>query len=84
MNDNRETVAWVRKANGAYLIQFTGEIAADHPEDDNFDAASSLTVAKRVAVAGARSMGYSGAIRWEQHGHSRWELTMIYPDDEDY
>lgn len=77
----RENAAYVNRANGAWLIHWVGEVAGDRPEDENFDAASSLVVAKRLAVEGARNNGYGGAVRWlgDRFG---WilEMTLLEED----
>jgi hypothetical protein len=78
----RGTVAFVHKVNGAYLIQWCGEIAMDRSEEENFSAAGSLVRAKKVAVDGARAVGYGGAVRWlSKKGY--WELEMTDPEDDD-
>jgi len=82
MTGDRSPAAYVLHANGAYLIHFVGDVAGDRAEDENFDVASSLTVAKRIAVEGARSNGFGGAIRWFDEGYWKLEMTII-PEDED-
>lgn len=76
----RETAAYLLKTHGAWLIHWVGEEAQDRPEDENFDAASSVVVAKRLAVEGARDNGYSGAVRWSGDRWG-WALEMSIEDD---
>ena len=73
--------AYIQRRNGAYLIHWVGEVAGDRPEDDNFDAAASLVVAKRLAVEGARANGYTGAIRWTAE-RTWWALQMTEEEAE--
>jgi hypothetical protein len=79
----RENVASVSKANGAYLVGLHGSATDDCTPDQLYDAASSLARAKQVAVAGARSLGYEGAVRWSQDDDhpSLWWLEMTYVDE---
>lgn len=74
----RETCAYVLKTNGAWLIRLVGEGTEDIPDNELYDAASSLVKAKRVAVEDARDLGHGGAIRWEDAtGHGiLWALEM--------
>lgn len=77
----RSAVAHLTKHNGAWLIHYVGELAADQPENENFDCASSFLLAKRIAVQGARNMEYRGKVRWFNRGYA-WELEMEEPEEE--
>jgi len=84
MTAERSPAAYVLNPNGAYLIHWVGDVAGDRAEDENFDAAAALKVAKRIAVEGARNNGFGGAVRWTKHdGYWLLEMTVI-PDDSDH
>lgn len=76
----REIVAYVMRSNGAWLVQFVGSLADDTPSDMQFDCASSLTVAKRVAREGAAVIGHEPAWRWSQDHTGRWTLEGFTPE----
>lgn len=61
---DRSPVVYLSHRHGAWLIHFVGDYPADCPEDDNFDVARSLAVAKRLAKAGARM--YASHLRWRE------------------
>jgi len=77
MSTERQPIVYVSKRHGgAWLIHWVGNHPADQPEDDNFDAASSLVVAKRVAKEGARS--YATHLRWvESPETGGWVLEGV-------
>ena len=60
----RQPVVYVQRSHGAWLIHFVGTYPHDSPETDNFDAAASLRVAKRLAREGAST--YATNLRWRE------------------
>lgn len=80
----RTPVARVQARHGAWMIWFTGDHPADWPADEQFDCASSLAMAKRLAKEGAR--GYASNFRWEKSVDYRaWTLLGVERDwSEDY
>lgn len=80
---SRQTVAYINRAHGAYLIHWAGTLIKDHPDDELWDAASSLVVAKRVAREGAEQLGYVKPYRWEQDGHLHTLVAGCDDEDEE-
>lgn len=79
----RQTVAYVSRSHGAYLIQLAGDIAQDRPDSDLWDCASSLVVAKRLAREGAEQIGYIKPFHWKKEGN----LLMLeagYQEEEEW
>lgn len=61
---SRETVAFITKRHGAYLIAMDGMATEGCTPAELHEAASSLTRAKKVAREMAESFGYTGPWRW--------------------
>lgn len=77
----RTEVATVTHRHGAWLVTLTlNHATEDLTPDDITDAASSLSLAKRLAVRMARGIGCEGAVRWTQTQSGLWWLTMALPD----
>jgi hypothetical protein len=65
MTARRTTVCFIMRSNDAWLINVTGEIALDRVDSENYAAARSLTVAKRVGREMAIDAGYENvSARW--------------------
>lgn len=80
MIEREDRIVWVSPSYGAYLIHFTGTQWEDLTPTEQFDAASSVVVAKRLARSGALEGGYSAPFRWERI-HGGWALSgMIDPE----
>ena len=78
----RTPAAYIYRTNGAYLIHWVGDVAGGRTEDENFDAASALALAKHIAVEGARTNGFAGAIRWTRD-RTVWTLEMTVVEDDE-
>jgi hypothetical protein len=82
MTAERVTAAYVTRRNGAYLIEPTGPLMhVPGPDMTSADVASSLVLAKRVAVKMTTSMGYVGGALWEQSASNQWKLHRGYDED---
>jgi len=69
-------VAYVTRRNGAWLVQYSGNAPTDWSEHEQFDCASSLAVAKRLAKEGART--YATHLHWEERPSANgWVLVGI-------
>jgi hypothetical protein len=74
-----DVVAYVTRRNGAWMVQFTGNAPSDWPENDQFDCASALHVAKRLAKEGART--YATHLKWEERDSvGGWVLLGLEQD----
>jgi hypothetical protein len=83
VTERRDIAASVSKRNGAYLVSHDwGNDTRDLPANELYEAAGSFPVAKRIAVEGARSLGYSGAVRWQEVTKGLWYLEMIVPSED--
>lgn len=80
---SRETVGWVSRHHGAYLLSWGGPLSDDMPENEKYDCASSLALAKRLLRAGAIDMGYQGPLRWTRERDGLWSLEATYVDEYD-
>ena len=76
----RETVGYVSRANGAYLVSVSGDLTDDATPDETYTAASSLDGAKRAARTMAEDFGYTGAPRWRLEGVT-WLLELTQVDE---
>lgn len=76
----REIVVSVFPRNGAWMIHFVGRLAEDLTPVEEVDCASSIRTAKRLAIAGAKGLGYLTPLRWLQDPHDwqHWELEAGY------
>lgn len=76
MTAERSPVVYVVRRHGAWLVNFVGEHPGDRTEDENFDCASSLDAAKRIAKEGARQ--YASNFRWvERPDVGGWVLEGV-------
>ena len=80
VHSERTTAAMVVRTHGAYLISFHGALVDDLTPDALYDAASSLTVAKRIARQGAADLGYEGPWRWTLDSVC-WTLQATHRDE---
>lgn len=77
----RERVAMVSRSHGAWLVYACGSAYEDLTPIEQFDAASSLRVAKRIAVEDALAAGYERPVRWTRTDHGSWHLSAMYDED---
>ena len=72
----RTTWAWIIRSHGAWLVNLCGPGTEAMADDELWDCASSLIVAKRLAREMASQMDEArGPWRWQQTEHGGWWLT---------
>lgn len=69
-------VCKLEKRNGAWLIRWVGPRTTGVAADVLFECARDINAAKRIAVTGARALGYSGTEVWHTHTRYWYELEM--------
>lgn len=89
MEEELITIASIIKRNGAYLISWDhhNSVSEDMTPNQLYDAASSRTVARRLARQGAVEMGFTD-LRWakddEMDNYATDQLLGIDPDERSY
>ena len=79
----RVQAVMVSRHNGAWLVYLTRTDATEHLTPmEQFNCASSLRVAKRIARDDAIALGYQAPFRWEKSGTHSWDLIATWDDDE--
>lgn len=82
MSGERDRAGSVSRRNGAWLIAVNGELSEYATPDEQYDCASNLRVAKKLATDIAATFGYLPPFRWINSQQGLHELIATRPDEE--